>query len=95
MKKVLANAMFYARELEQPLRPAVDRLGTVPPRATPRRRRRRVAADRREGAVTMATDTVLVLGGSGFVGRHLVSRPRAVRACAWSCRRAGARARVT
>jgi len=32
VKKVLANAMFYARELEQPYVPLSTRLGTVPPR---------------------------------------------------------------
>ena len=32
VKKVLANAMFYARELEQPYVPLSARLGTVPPR---------------------------------------------------------------
>ncbi len=33
VKRVLANAMFYARELNQPYRPLTERLGTVPPRA--------------------------------------------------------------
>ena len=33
VKKVLANAMFYARELDQPYIPLSTRLGTVPPRA--------------------------------------------------------------
>ncbi len=32
VKKVLANAMFYARELEQPYVPLSTRLGIVPPR---------------------------------------------------------------
>ena len=32
VKKVLANAMFYARELDQPYVPLSTRLGTVPPR---------------------------------------------------------------
>ena len=32
VKKVLVNAMFYARELEQPYVPLTTRLGTVPPR---------------------------------------------------------------
>jgi len=32
VKKVLANAMFYARELNQPYVPLTARLGTVPPR---------------------------------------------------------------
>ncbi len=32
VKKVLANAMFYARELGQPYVPLTARLGTVPPR---------------------------------------------------------------
>ena len=32
VKKVLANAMFYARELEQPYVPLSARLGIVPPR---------------------------------------------------------------
>ena len=32
VKRVLANAMFYARELNQPYRPLTERLGTVPPR---------------------------------------------------------------
>jgi soluble lytic murein transglycosylase len=32
VKKVLANTMFYARELNQPYLPLVTRLGTIPPR---------------------------------------------------------------
>ena len=32
VKKVLANTMFYARELDQPYVPLTARLGTVPPR---------------------------------------------------------------
>jgi soluble lytic murein transglycosylase len=32
VKKVLANVMFYARELNQPYQPLTARLGTVPPR---------------------------------------------------------------
>ena len=34
VKKVLANAMFYARELDQPYIPLSTRLGTVPPRGS-------------------------------------------------------------
>jgi len=34
VKKVLANAMFYARELDQPYVPLSKRLGTVPPRVS-------------------------------------------------------------
>ncbi len=34
VKKVLANAMFYARELDQPYVPLSIRLGTVPPRGS-------------------------------------------------------------
>jgi peptidoglycan lytic transglycosylase len=34
VKKVLANAMFYARELDQPYVPLSTRLGVVPPRNT-------------------------------------------------------------
>jgi peptidoglycan lytic transglycosylase len=34
VKKVLANAMFYARELDQPYVPLSTRLGTVPPRGS-------------------------------------------------------------
>ena len=32
VKKVLANTMFYARELNQPYLPLTTRLGTIPPR---------------------------------------------------------------
>jgi len=32
VKKVLANAMFYARELDQPYVALTARLGTIPPR---------------------------------------------------------------
>ena len=32
VKKVLANTMFYARELNQPYVPLTARLGTIPPR---------------------------------------------------------------
>ena len=32
VKKVLANTMFYARELHQPYLPLSTRLGTIPPR---------------------------------------------------------------
>src|SRR4029453_15688010 len=32
-KKILSNAIFYARELDQPYVPLSKRLGTVPPRA--------------------------------------------------------------
>ena len=34
VKKVLANAMFYARMLEQPYVPLTSRLGVIPPRGT-------------------------------------------------------------
>jgi soluble lytic murein transglycosylase len=33
VKKVLANAMYYARELDQPYVPLSARLGTIPPRS--------------------------------------------------------------
>jgi soluble lytic murein transglycosylase len=35
VKKVLANAMYYARELNQPYVPLTARLGTVAPRGAP------------------------------------------------------------
>jgi soluble lytic murein transglycosylase len=35
VKKVLANVMFYARELNQPYQSLTTRLGTVPPRGAP------------------------------------------------------------
>ena len=77
MKKVLANAIFYTRALGKPAVPLTVRLGDA---ARPGHRHER---KRRCGQPTCG---VLVLGGTGFVGRHIVanSSPPAIRS---SCRR--------
>ena len=71
VKKVLANAMFYARELDQPY----VSLSISPGHGTTtqQRERRHRRRDRRQGAITMSKGSVLVLGGGGFIGRHVVN----------------------
>ena len=76
-EEVLANAMFYQAQLG--LRYVrKDRLGVAPARAAPvsttapQLRRRSARGSRRRPE--MSTARILVLGGSGFVGRHIVAR---------------------
>ena len=71
MKKVLANTMFYAQFLNQPYVSLSARLGTVPPRGASADVESISAAA--PGELTMALPSVLVVGGTGFVGRHLVA----------------------
>ena len=71
VKKVLANTVMYARVLNEPFVSLTDRLGVV----TPSRRRRSGAgrADAMRTGVAVPAP-FLVLGGSGFIGRHVVAR---------------------
>ena len=88
-KKVLANAMFYQARLGLHYVALKDRLGTIAPAgaAGPETRGAEAAAgggtQRRR---PMSAGSILVLGGSGFVGRHFVARLVAA-AGASSCRR--------
>ena len=69
VKKVLANSLVYAHAFNAVAPPLTTSLGVVQPRggqpASVTRRRRHFAVMPRR---------VLVLGGGGFVGRHLVAR---------------------
>ena len=69
VKKVLANAMVYARSLDLAYVPLRTRLGTVQPRGTER-------LPRLPARVILRNDRAAGSrpGGAGFVGRHVVER---------------------
>ncbi len=69
VKKVLANLMFYSHALGRPAQPLTARLATVAPRSGERQRARGHAL-----TVVPMPKNVLVLGGTGFVGRHIVPK---------------------
>jgi hypothetical protein len=70
VKRVLANTMLYAHLLNQTYVPLSTRLGLVPPRGSDAPLAPLPATD----DAPMAAETILVVGGSGFVGRHVVNR---------------------
>jgi putative NADH-flavin reductase len=71
VKKVMANSVFYSAVLTKSATPIKARLGTVPARAAGEPIEEDDSEGRGQHAVKL--DNVLVLGGSGFVGRHLVA----------------------
>ncbi len=89
VKKVMSNAMYYAARFGQPSVLLKDRLGTVPARKTPaesdvRSRMLRWNSSSRAIRISIALysrsklimkiERICILGGSGFVGTHLVSQ---------------------
>ncbi len=75
VKKVLANAMIYTHALDRPYAAALR--AARHHRAEGRERRQRGYrrhGSRRASGVMARLHHVLVLGGTGFVGRHLIPR---------------------
>ncbi len=71
MKRVLANTMVYTHALGRPYVALTQRLGVVTPRDSDPPTPPRI---REHAAMTAARQRVLVLGGSGFVGRYVVAQ---------------------
>jgi hypothetical protein len=64
VKKVMANTMYYSQLFGGKLVPLKERLGQIPAKVRNGAFQRRVAVKH---------ENFLVVGGSGFVGRHLVA----------------------